>query len=120
MIYCPSFSEIANPSLDHTAQVVRSQWRNSASSHGWGIFKFTGTEFVETQRLTETAEYRNEGEEPVRSWTEEVFLEGEWQVREYYTEEDYDAGTIYNKLCGPESYWGLDQAKWNTSLNSNR
>lgn len=120
LIYCPSFSEIANPSLDHTAQVVRSQWRNSASSHGWGIFKFTGTEFVETQRLTETAEYRNEGEEPVRSWTEEVFLEGEWQVREYYTEEDYDAGTIYNKLYGPESYWGLDQAKWNTSLNSNR
>lgn len=63
--------------------------------------------------------YRQNDEYNIGSWTEEVFLEGEWQVREHYTEEDYDAGTIYNKLYGPESCWGLEQAKWNISLSFN-
>lgn len=118
-VLCPSFAEIANPSVDYAEQVVRSQWRNGAASHGWGIFKFINNEFIETERLTEEAVDYEAGE-PIWSWKEEVFLEGEWQTRDYYTQKDSDSKTIQNRLYGPDSYWGLDQPKWNTLFNEGK
>lgn len=115
LIHCPSFTEIANPSVDDTNQVVLSQYRNSATSHSWSVFEFIDHEFRETQRLTEKAIYQSDT--LIWSFQEEVFLDGEWQTREYFTEEDYDTETIQSKLYGSESYWGLDQEKWNSLYN---
>lgn len=101
--------------MDDTNQVVLSQYRNSAASHSWSVFVFIEHEFRETQRLTEKAIYQSDT--LIWSFQDEVFLDGEWQTGEYYTEKDYDAETIQSKLYGSESYWGLDQEKWNPLYN---
>lgn len=119
-VHCPGFTEIANPALDNANLVIRSQWRNSSTSHSWGIFKFIKDEFVETERLTEAAIYNAETGELIWSWSEDVFFEGKWQTKAYYTENDFDSETIENKLYEPDSYWGLDQSKWNTLFNEGK
>lgn len=115
-LHCPSFSEILNPSVDYENQVVRSQWRDSATSHGWSIFEYHKDEFIETERLIEKLMNDDEAVEQIWSWRDEVFLEGEWQIREYFTQKDFDSKTIQNKLYGADSYWGLDQPKWIFSI----
>lgn len=119
LTYCPSFTDIANPAIDYDGQVVRSQWRNMATSHGWGIYTFQDNAFTMTECFTES-ETQDESGTYLWTWTDEVFKDGQWQIREYYTEHDYDAETIYHKHYGPDSYWGLDQDKWNTLFNGGK
>lgn len=116
---CPSFAGIANPSVDSDTRVVRSQWRNYAASHSWGIYRYQDDAFIMTECLTE-AEVPDENGNFYWYWEDKVFKDGEWQIREYYTEDDYDTETLYLKRCGPDSYWGLDQDKWNTLFNGGK
>lgn len=117
--HCPSFAGIANPAIDNEAKVVRSQWRNWAASHSWGIFTFQDNEFTMAEFLTESLEL-DENDDEVWTWRDEIWKDDRWQVREEYTELDYDSETLYQKHYGPDSYWGLDQDKWNTLFNGGK
>lgn len=119
-VQCPSFTDILNPSVDPIDQVIRSQWRNWAASHSWGIYTFTENTFIEKERLTEEPVDQGENEEQIWSWKDEVFIDGEWHTREYFTQEDTDSEMIDRKLYGIESRWGLDQAKWETLFNGGK
>lgn len=110
-LHCPSFTDIANPAVDYAGQFIRSSWRNSAASHSWGLYRFVENEFVLTECLTEEAIDWKE-DEPVFGWKDEILVDGEWQLRESFTEEDYDSETIDDKLYGPDSYWALSDEKW--------
>lgn len=110
-LHCKSFTDIANPAIDSDNQLIRSVWRNSAASHGWGLYRFIENEFVLTECLTEEGiEWKED--KPVFGWRDEILVNGEWQMRESFTEKDSDAETIKNKLYGPDSYWALGDEKW--------
>lgn len=111
--HCPSFTNIVNPSIDSDAHIVRSQWRNWAASHSWAIYICQDNVFTMTECLTESLKIEEDGTE-TWFWQDEILKDGEMQIREEYTEHDYDPETLYQKRYGPDSYWGLDQEKWNT------
>lgn len=115
-VYCPSFEYIPNPSLDSVNKVVRSQYRNWAASHSWSIYRFLDGEFVMAECFTEEP-VELDGDREIWTWKDEIFVDNEWQTREYFTEDDFDSETLYNKLYGPDSYWKLGDEWWNTLFN---
>ncbi len=117
--HCPSFTDIANPAVDSDAHIVRSQWRNWAASHSWAVYTCQDNVFTMTECLTESLKIEEDGTE-TWFWKDEILKDGEWQIREEYTEHDYDPETLYQKRCGPDSHWGLDQEKWNTLFNGGK
>lgn len=114
-IACPSFSDIANPALDFENHVVLSSWRNWAASHSFAKYYWIDGVCVESERLTEEIQTVDGSE--IWTWTDEIFTDGEWQIREYFTENDYDKETLHNKIYGTSSRWGIDQDKWRTLYN---
>lgn len=96
-VRCESYREIMNPSVDREKELIWSSWRNSAASHGYGIYRYEDGEFVLKRRLTETLLF--EDEIPDRSklpegarvwrWEEETF--GEDGVAETRTFEAVEA-----------------------------
>lgn len=80
-----SYLTIENPSTDQKQKVIRSNWRNSAASHGWALYKFENGEFVMKSRLTEDflmsdevpAELNAPDDATVIRWMEEIFENGE-------------------------------------------
>lgn len=42
----PTFTDIPNPEIDAENQLIRSQWRNSAASHGWAEYKYQDDIYV--------------------------------------------------------------------------
>ena len=115
--HCPSFKNIINPSIDTTVNVIKSQWRNWAASHGWGIYYFQDGEFILTERFTEDLIYGEETQDDgYWIWKDEILIDGEWETRDYYTEFDVVQETEL-KHYGRESYWGIDQDKWKTLFN---
>ena len=121
-IICPSFTKIMNPAVDTEGKVILSSWRNMAVSHSWAIYDYINGEYVETERLTEEpASSDNNDESIVWSWTDEVFANGEWQVREYFTENDYDKETLYSeKVYGETAYWDIGSDRWRTLFNNGK
>lgn len=114
-VHCPSFTEIANPSMDKANQAIRSYWRNSAASHGWGIYKYLEDEFIMTECLTEEA-HLDKNEALVWTWKDEIWVNNRWLVRDYVTEKNFDSETMNNKFYGSDSYWGIDQEWWQMNL----
>lgn len=80
-----SYLTIENPSTDQKQKVIRSNWRNSADSHGWAIYQYEDGEFVMRSRLTEDflmpneipAELNAPDDATVIRWVEEIFEDGE-------------------------------------------
>ena len=116
-IECPSFSDIRNPAVDAENHVILSSWRNWAASHSYAIYYFIDGEYIEMERLTEE-QITTENGEKIWTWTDEIFVNGNWQVREYFTEKDYDKETIYEKVRGVNSHWGIAQDRWRTLFNN--
>ena len=117
-VECSSFADIANPAIDAENRVVLSSWRNSAMSHSYAMFYFIDGAFVEMERLTEEAVLR-ENDEMLWTWTDEVFVDGEWQIREYFTEDDYEHDVLYTeKIYGPGLHWDMEQDRWRALFNS--
>lgn len=114
LLHCPSFTGIANPALDPERKEVLSQWRNTAVSHGYGVYRFLDGAFTMVERLTEQPAEMNSGsEELVWSWTDESFIDGAWQVREYFTQNDYDVKTLYSeKVYGDTARWDIGSERW--------
>lgn len=120
LAYCPSFEEISNPALDPERKEVLSQWRNMAVSHGYGIYRFLEDAFVMTERLTEQP-VNMDSEEIVWSWTDEILVDGEWQLREYFTRNDYDDETLYaEKIYGDTAYWDISSDRWRSLYNGGK
>ena len=119
---CQSFSDIANPGVDKENKAILSSWRNMAVSHSWAVYKYIDGEFIEVERLTEEPASWGENEKNiVWSWTEEVWMDGKWQVREYFTENDYDEETLYNeKVYGETAYWDIGSDRWRTLFNNGK
>ena len=117
-VECPSFSEIANPAVDEANQVVLSSWRNWAASHSWAMYYLIDGEYTETERLTEEPIFTEDDEE-LWTWTDEIFVDGEWQIREYFTQNDYDEETLYGeKVYGEGCHWDIGQDRWRTLFNN--
>ena len=118
-VECPSFSSIPNPAVDADNEVILSCWRNSAASHSYAMFRFEGGEYIERERLTEESLRSDSNDyEWIWAWTDEIFVDGEWEIREYFTDMDYDFETLYEKVHGENSYWGIDQDRWRTLFNN--
>lgn len=129
LAYCPSFTEIANPTLDPNRKEILSQWRNTAASHGYGIYRFLDGSFLMMERLTEEPVLPEPGSselgsgdpegELVWSWTDEIFVDGAWQLREYFTQGDYSEETLYSeKVYGDTAYWDISSARWRSNLSA--
>lgn len=117
-IYCPSFSSISNPAVDEENQVILSSWRNWAASHSYAMYYFIDGAYIEMERLTEEP-LRDENLNELWTWTDEIFVDGEWKLREYFTEADYDDETLYSeKVYGEGSYWDIAQDRWRTLYNN--
>lgn len=118
VVACPSFSDIANPAVDAENRVILSSWKNWAVSHSYAMYYFIDGEYVETERLTEEP-VQAENDEELWGWTDEIFGDGHWQTREYFTEKDYDTETLYReKVYGAESHWDIAQDRWRTLFNN--
>ena len=53
-------------------------------------------------------------------WTVETLVDGVMQVTEKFSEKYVDDKSVENKLYGENSFWGLDQDKWNTLNNGGK
>lgn len=105
-VHCPSFSDIVNPGIDVQRNCIWSSWRNSVISHGVGIFYYEDNEFICTEKLTR--EYQlleNSSKEYTSHWTDEILVDGEWILREYFTEDEYDDDQLQEKLYSDSAYW---------------
>jgi hypothetical protein len=108
----PSFSEIANPVVDSENQVILSSWRNHAASYGYAMYRFINGEFVKTNRLTIGMVSENIYDESVLSWIDEIFVDGEWQIREKFTQNDFDDnGEWYEIMFNENDFWDLSGSR---------
>lgn len=106
-----SYFQIGNPDVDEEQKIVRSSWRNSAVSHGWGIYGYENGQFVLQSRLTEDLLREEEilqgfdvpeaGE--VWCWTEEIFTSGICTEENKY----YAVSTPETPAAYPEAYYGF-------------
>lgn len=120
LAYCPSFTDISNPALDPERKEILSQWRNMAVSHSYGIYRFMDDAFVMTERLTEEPA-NMAAEEIIWSWTDESFVDGAWQLREYFTQDDYDDETLYSeKVYGDTAYWDISSDRWRSLFSGEK
>ncbi|MBQ8596722.1 MAG: hypothetical protein IJ409_09795 [Lachnospiraceae bacterium] len=123
-IYSDSYSHIGNPSVDPEQQIVRSSWRNSAVSHGWGIYEYRGGEFVLKSKMKEDMLWDDEIPEgmevpengEVWCWTEEIFQGGErMKENRYYAVCGANAPAAYPEayyeFMERDSYWGYPKTE---------
>lgn len=116
--YSPTYSRIANASVDQEHQIVRSVWRNSAGSHSWAIYRYVDGEFVEQSVLTEDFLLPDEipeeldapeGADVIR-WQEEIMENGKVvEVKNSYAVmqgEDTVYPEVYESYYAEDSYWG--------------
>ncbi len=124
-VQCEGFEEIPNVSVDEENQMILSSWRNSAVSHGWGVWVYENGSFHLQRSLTE--EYReNEGYEGklVGYWTDEEYSdavstlqdsEGKGTIVDQFNYLECDEEIINEKLYGKSSFWKLnDHYRWNS------
>jgi len=124
-VYCEGFEEIPNVSVDEENRMILSSWRNSAASHGWGVWVYENGTFHLQRSLTE--EYReNEGNEgkQVVYWTDEEFSDTVWTLQDsegkgtiidQFNDLACDEEVLNEKLYGKSGFWKLnDYYRWNS------
>ena len=115
-IRCESYREIMNPSVDREKELVWSSWRNSALSHGYGIYRYEDGVFVMKRRLTESLLLEDEIPDGLKvpedarvwQWEEEIF--GEDGVAETRTFEAVEA--LGEKMQAPKEYEAFFQGEF--------
>ncbi|MPN39767.1 hypothetical protein SDC9_187297 [bioreactor metagenome] len=122
-VICDSFTAIPNVAVDAKNKVILGCWRNWAASHSYAMYSCINDEFVMTNKLTEepldTSD--NSGEDATLwSWTEEKRINGTMRITGKFSDKDNDPDTVRNKFWGRNSFWGLDQDKWNTLNNGGK
>lgn len=106
-VEAPSFTDIPNPAIDAENQLILSQWRNSAASHGWAEYKCQNNTYVRYRELCEDLEHS--GDEEVWVWT----LNGEEVARSNALSEEEIAEFLYDE----SSEWKLLDDRWRTLYN---
>jgi len=115
-IECPSFAEIPNPAVDDEGKMILGSVRNSAVSNTYSIYHFVDGEYIQTERLTQDL-INTENKEAITTWTEETFINGQWELREYLTDENYSEEEIKAKIYGENSIWGISQDRRSLLFN---
>jgi hypothetical protein len=105
----PSFAEIPNPVIDSENQVILASIRDGASLYEYSMYRFTDGEFIETDRLTTGEKYIWETQESYSIWLDQVLIDGEWQIREHFTQDDLNWDMIMRE---ENKYWDLSGERW--------
>lgn len=117
--YSPTYTRIANSSVDQEHQIVRSFWRNSAGSHSWAIYRYVDGAFVKQSELTEDFLWSDQIPEELDApdvvevirWQEEIVENGEVvEIRNSYgiqrKGEEMVYPEVYESYYEGDSYWG--------------
>ena len=131
LVHCPSFYRIMNPAVSDKTKEILGSARGSAATHYYTKYKFINGEFVPTEQLVSepagwntpewelqtTPETRPDGSNVIWAWRIEDYVNGEWILREYFTENDYDEETLAKKVCGKDSPWDIYSDRWRALHN---
>lgn len=122
-VQCQGFEQIPNASVDEEDKVILGYWRNSAASHGWGVYSYENGAYYLDKTLTEEYSVGEDGEYECE-WTVEEYQDavvslmdtaGKGTVTEQFNTITCDEETIEEKLYGKESFWRLgDYYRWNS------
>lgn len=122
-VQCQGFEQIPNASVDEENKVILGYWRNSAASHGWGVYSYENGAYYLDKTLTEEYSVGEDGEYECE-WTVEEYQDavvslmdtaGKGNVTEQFNTVTCDEETIEEKLYGKESFWRLgDYYRWNS------
>lgn len=112
-VEAPTFTEIANPSVDTENKLILSQWRNSAVSHSWAEYKYQDNAYVLYRELREDAEApegAKDASDYIWVWTvngEVIGRSGELSELE-----------IVDLLFNENSEWRIADDRWRTIYNN--
>ena len=119
-----SFHDIPNPSVDAENQMILSQMRHSAVSHGWGKYAYRDGAFVQVAYLTEESipgsSQESEDGSLVWQWTEETLRKGEMVRTGYWRSDEYTPEELDDIIYNENSGWGLMTDRWRTIYNGGR
>lgn len=122
---CESFSEIPNASVNQENHYILGSWRNSAASHGYGVYVYENDRYRLWRMLTEEflPEEDNGTEESYEmQWTDEEYSSnteslisiGQGNILDQFAA-DYNSDIVQEKIYGEESFWKLgDYNRWNS------
>lgn len=122
---CESFSEIPNASVDPENHYILGSWRNSAASHGYGVYVYENDRYQLWRMLTEEflSEEDNGTEESYEmQWTDEEYSSNteslisisQGNILDQFAA-DYNSDIVQEKIYGEESFWKLgDYNRWNS------
>lgn len=106
----PTFTDIANPSIDAENKLILSQWRNWAASHSWAEYKCQSNTYVMYRELCEEAVMDGNTDEDIWVWT----INGEEVLRSDKCSEK----EIFDFLYGENSEWKISDDRWRTIYNN--
>ena len=109
----PTFTDIANPSVDSENHLILSQWRNWAASHSWAKYMYQDNVYVLYRELCEEAEIPEKGQdtdEDIWVWT----VNGE----EIGRSDELSRSEIEDLLYNENSEWRLVDDRWRTIYNN--
>lgn len=109
-VEAPTFTDIANPSIDAEHKLILSQWRNWAASHSWAEYKCQNNTYSIYRELCEEAVREQDTDEDIWVWTindEEVLRSDECSEEE-----------IFDFLYNENSEWQIADDRWRTIYNN--
>ena len=109
----PTFTAIANPSVDTENKLILSQWRNSAVSHSWAEYKYQDNVYILDRELREDAE-APEGAKDASDYIWVWTVNGEVIGRSDELSESEIIDLIYNE----NSEWRIADDRWRTIYNN--
>ena len=109
----PTFTEIANPSVDTENKLILSQWRNSAVSHSWAEYKYQDNAYILDRELREDAE----APEGARDASDYIWV---WTVNGEVIgrSDELSESEIIDLLYNENSEWRIADDRWRTIYNN--
>ena len=116
---CESFEKIPNASVDAKNKMILGTNRNGWGSYSYRVYIFKNGAFQLERDLTIAAELKDEelrvenpkgNENYIRRYTIE---DGNGNVLEEFTSEEKGDAYIESKIYGSDSYWQLNDSRWN-------
>ena len=116
---CESFEGISNATVDAKNKMILGTIRNSATSHSYFVYKFKNGAFQLERDLTIAAELKDEELRVENPEGNENYIirytikDGNGNVLEEFTSEEKGDAYIESKIYGSDSYWQLNDSRWN-------
>lgn len=110
-VEAPTFTDIANPSIDAERKLILSQWRNWALSHSWAEYQCQNNTY---------SLYRELCEEPDTDASKDGKYIWVWTVNDEVVarSDELSEEEIADFLYGENSEWKLADDRWRTLYNS--